>query len=165
MGLRWQIGQRTEWVFCEAIKSLREEGEGLVIESIIKRAWTRRRCIMMMGMSFGCLLLVACGGGNGEKVSYASDVRPILQMKCSPCHTTDAQGGVNHASVYGDTQVDSAVCSGKVFDCILQRVEAGEMPLNAGCSGNPAQDSGNSACLTASELQILRDWVADGAVE
>jgi len=38
------------------------------------------------------------------------------------------------------------------------------MPRGKGCSGVPAQDAANPACLTQSELNTLIAWVSDGAL-
>lgn len=112
-------------------------------------------------------LLAACGSSDsGGPPNYTQDIRPMLGAKCDPCHTTEAEGGFNHAVDYEATQQPSQVCAGKlVYECMLVRVQNGEMPENAGCSGSPASDVGNEACLTADELSMLSDWVTAGAPE
>ncbi len=36
------------------------------------------------------------------------------------------------------------------------------MPLGKGCTGNPAQDASNPACLTQAEQDLLAAWIAGG---
>lgn len=101
--------------------------------------------------------------GCGPAASYASDVRPILQVKCDTCHTTGGSGGGNFASLYSATQLASYYCPGKTKgECMLVRVQDGTMPLGAGCTGNPTSDAGNPACLTAAEQSLLSQWILGG---
>jgi hypothetical protein len=99
-------------------------------------------------------------------VTYAADAQPIFQAKCSPCHTVGDSAGVNFASSYADTQVagSPAYCpSGiTVGACTLVRIQNGSMPFGAGCTGDPAQDVGNSACVTAAQQATLQSWISDG---
>jgi hypothetical protein len=52
-----------------------------------------------------------------------------------------------------------------MYECMLQRVLAGTMPKNKGCTGDPAQDAGNSSCLSEEQIQLLTDWVTAGGGE
>jgi hypothetical protein len=36
------------------------------------------------------------------------------------------------------------------------------MPQGAGCTGKPAMDMGNPACLTAAEQATLQAWITGG---
>jgi hypothetical protein len=54
-------------------------------------------------------------------------------------------------------------CPGKkIGECTIVVVKSGFMPFMKGCSGDPAKDAANAACLTASEQKLLEDWVAGG---
>ena len=108
--------------------------------------------------------LPACNAPKGP--TYSEDVQPILQQHCSPCHTTLKSGGVNHASSYADTQVASKVCAGKlVGECVIVRIKDGSMPFGKGCTGDPAADASNPACLTADEQATVQAWVDAGQPE
>jgi hypothetical protein len=121
--------------------------------------------LIMRAVVLVSLLLAACGSSEGPP-NYTQDVRPVLRVKCAPCHTTEAEGGFNHAVDYQATQQPSEVCAGKlVYECMLIRVQNGEMPENAGCSGSPATDSDNALCLNADQMDTLSGWVAAGAPE
>jgi hypothetical protein len=78
----------------------------------------------------------------------------------------DDAAGVDFASSYADTQIaaNPAYCpSGiTVGACTLVRIENGSMPYGAGCTGNPVQDAGKSACLTAAQQAMLQSWISDG---
>jgi len=50
-------------------------------------------------------------------------------------------------------------------ECTLELVKLGSMPLGKGCTGDPARDAANAACLTAAEQQKLADWIAGGLRE
>jgi len=106
-----------------------------------------------------------CNGqvDEGCPVTYAFSVRPILAAHCASCHTTGGSGGVNFAAVYADSQLASNVCPGKtVGACTLVRIQDGSMPDGAGCTGNPAMDTGNAACLSASEQATIQAWITGG---
>ena len=100
-----------------------------------------------------------------------TDIQPILQAKCSPCHIgmtpgSCFAGGTCFASFYEDTQGDAGSCAGKtVYECMLIRILNGSMPRLAGCSGNPAADAANASCITSEELDLIESWVTAGAPE
>lgn len=113
-------------------------------------------------------------GGNfvatfvADLTTYTADTQPIFMEKCDTCHTGDGLGGHNIGINYADAlqPADDGNCSGlTVGQCTIVLVQAGEMPLGAGCSGNPAQDAGNAACLTQAEQDALQAWIDDGLPE
>ena len=111
------------------------------------------------------------GGGDdtsGAGISYTANVQPIYQEKCAPCHTgaVGCSGAACFGAVYADTQNQAGACAGlTVGECTLQRIQAGSMPLGAGCSGDPATDAANGACLTAEQQQTIQDWIDAGMPE
>ena len=99
-----------------------------------------------------------------DLTTYIADAQPIFLQKCDTCHTGDGNGGHNVGTVYADAlrPADDNACSGlTVGQCTIVLIQSGEMPLGAGCSGNPAQDAGNVACLTGAEQSVLQDWIDD----
>ena len=85
--------------------------------------------------------------------SWAGEVSPILQAKCSTCHGPTAMGGLN-LSTYADMLNGSAsgpvIVPGDSANSLLVDVqEAG---------GHPGQ-------LTPEELEIVQAWIDAGAVE
>lgn len=75
-------------------------------------------------------------------------------------------GGSNVANAYADSQLAASACAGTVKGaCALTRIQAGQMPAGAGCSGNPATDVNNAACLTQEEQDALSAWITAGFPE
>ena len=106
------------------------------------------------------------GGTGGTTVTYAQ-VKPIFVAKCTPCHAAGGIGAGSHT--LADSNADamkpgvSAECAGLTRGaCTIERVEDGDMPLGKGCTGDPAQDASNTACLTQQEQDLLEAWIAGG---
>jgi hypothetical protein len=104
-------------------------------------------------------------------VTYTADAQPIYAQHCSPCHSVDDDGGADFATSYADTQqlanagIDVCTTSMTVGACTIKRIQAGEMPQGAGCTGNPTTDAGNTACLTAAEQATIQAWIDDGQLQ
>jgi hypothetical protein len=107
-------------------------------------------------------------GGAPLVVTY-QDVKPIFMQKCTPCHSAGGIGAALHTladSYESANKPSSGSCPGKtVGQCTLVMVKMGFMPYERGCTGDPAKDSANAACLTAAEQQKLADWIAGGLKE
>ena len=93
-------------------------------------------------------------------------VHAIFAAKCGPCHTTSGSGGhdigaASIAQAYADSQLSAYSTSGTKGAAARVRILSGTMP-GAGCSGDPATDSGNASCLTQAEHDVLESWLADG---
>ncbi|KYF80518.1 hypothetical protein BE17_18375 [Sorangium cellulosum] len=108
-------------------------------------------------------------------------MEPILIAKCAPCHTR-ADPASGFAITYASSQLpaNSALCisvdpdTGETVTltqgaCAIVRVHDPDatrrMPRNQGCTGDPALDIANPACLTEAEQQTLIDWINDGQFE
>ena len=104
-------------------------------------------------------------GPGATGATYAVDVQPILATKCTPCHTGLGFGGHNIAITYTDAlnPANHATCVGlNVGQCALVRLRAGQMPPNAGCTGNPVTDAGNASCLNYNEQNLVFSWINGG---
>ena len=104
-------------------------------------------------------------------VTFA-DVQPIFEAKCTPCHSgatpsSCVAGGSNcFVDFYEDTQKNSRRCTGDlVYECIIERILDGSMPLGEGCSGDPELDAGIGGCLDAQEISAVEAWVSGGGQE
>jgi hypothetical protein len=79
--------------------------------------------------------------------------------------------GAHFATVYADTQkapnTNVTACSGvtTVGACTLIRIKNGQMPKGAGCTGNPATDAGNAACLTQAQQSTIQAWISGGELQ
>ena len=105
---------------------------------------------------------------DAPAVRFSTSVAPILRAHCTPCHSTGMSGGHNigNASAtigYADSQLASYTTPGQTKGhASLVRIQNGSMPQGAGCSGNPATDIGNPACLTAAEQATIQAWLSGG---
>ena len=84
-----------------------------------------------------------------DAFAWADDIQPILETSCLTCHGSMAMGGLD-MSTY-ESLIDSGVVEpGNPDDSliVIKMVEG----------GHPAQ-------LSEEELEILMQWIADGAVE
>ncbi|MFO0744925.1 MAG: hypothetical protein U1F43_04510 [Myxococcota bacterium] len=105
------------------------------------------------------------------------EVHPIYAAKCSPCHTHAAPtagsgghniGGTPIATAYADSQKAAAFYTKCVNQgltkgaCTIVRIKDGSMPRLAGCTGNPATDHANPACLTQAQQDLIQQWIDDG---
>jgi len=106
-------------------------------------------------------------GGLGF-VTYTEDTQPIYFEKCDPCHTGLGFGGHNIGINYEDAlqPAHNADCTGlTVGACTIVRIQSGEMPEGAGCTGDPEQDAGNAACTTQHEQDLIQAWIDGGLPE
>ena len=105
--------------------------------------------------------------------TYTLDVQPILQAKCTPCHSTEGMGMHNIASNYADVMkpVQSLDAQGCFYDvdqtmpktvgeCALISTMRGWMPFGSGC-GAPVPPV-PLLCVSDAEEAVIAAWVAAG---
>jgi len=100
--------------------------------------------------------------------TYTADTQPIYFDKCDPCHTGLGFGGHNIGTTYEDAlkPATNVNCTGlMVGECTIVRIQRGEMPAGAGCTGDPVQDAGNAACTTQLEQDLIQAWIDAGLPE
>jgi hypothetical protein len=113
----------------------------------------------------------AAGGSDGPTAVTYQDVKPLFVKKCAPCHAPGGVGAPFHTladsySTANKPADSNGACPGKkIGECTLVMVQMGFMPFGKNCTGDPAKDSGNDACLTAAEQKQLQDWIAGGLLE
>jgi hypothetical protein len=101
-------------------------------------------------------------------VTYTEDTQPIYADKCEPCHTELGFGGHNIGSEYEDAflPANNNDCDGlTVGECTIIRIQSGEMPQGAGCTGDPEQDADNPDCTTQLEQDLIQAWIDAGMPE
>lgn len=122
-----------------------------------------------MRLFFTCLvcvlpLLAACGGGstedpppgNGEDVSFALDVLPLLQQECTICH--GGSGGLfldTYAAVIAGGDSGAIVVPGDPDASLLPQRLDGSIPPQMPLDGDP---------LSGPEIDIIRQWILEGAL-
>lgn len=87
---------------------------------------------------------------TGPKISYTSDIAPIMERSCSPCHYPAQNGRKKPFDTYDATK--------KGLKDILYRVQLDEghfrhMPKN------------DKPDLTAAEIEMLKNWSKSGFAE
>lgn len=92
--------------------------------------------------------------GATAQVSFTNDVVPVLTKHCGNCHMRQARGqfsAASYAELLKGTRKGPGVTPGKPEDSsVVTLVEAKKMPPR-------------SQGIPAAELQILKDWVSQGA--
>ena len=111
------------------------------------------------------------GGGNGgttDTVSFASDVRPILQSSCaiSACHgSAPIQSGLNMGTATW-TQIRAA--SGNVGGLVVVAGNASSSNLYLKTTTNPpfnARMPLTGGFLSTTQQNLIRDWINQGALD
>ena len=89
-------------------------------------------------------------GGAGGKISFVSQVAPILLSKCGNCHVNERRGNFSTAS-FRNLDNSAMIAYGVADDSrLIEVIESGEMP-----KGN--------LTVSDNELEILKQWVNQGA--
>ncbi|MDA0327817.1 MAG: hypothetical protein O2958_02210 [Gemmatimonadetes bacterium] len=92
---------------------------------------------------------------SSHAVSFADQIAPILEARCSECHSAesselglrlDSYEGVMAGSDYG-TVVEAGDPDGSL---LIEMIESGDMPED----GDP---------VPADEIELIRTWIAEGA--
>jgi hypothetical protein len=87
-------------------------------------------------------------------VSFASDVWPIFNKGCAPCHTGANYGNQN----VGATDKDAAFADAKRIETkLISDLSTGRMP--PGCSKPPG---GGGNCVSADDFDKVQAWVDGG---
>ncbi len=114
---------------------------------------------MVFGIRFTLILLILGSVSPGdEPLRFNRDVRPILSEKCYACHGPDEK--TRAADLRLDIEQEakaSAIVEGSAAESeLVDRISSTDPELRM-----PPPDSGKQ--LTASEIEILRRWIAEGA--
>lgn len=120
------------------------------------------RPFLPLVFSAGAILLPSAGA-----VDFKEEVRPILNKKCFKCHTgPKAKGSLRMDTpedfskrVGGD---DPAIIPGDPGKSLLS-IKAGLPASDGDAMPPPAARSRGSEPMTAAELAVVRQWIAEGA--
>jgi len=119
-------------------------------------------------MQMTTVLLAVLLSASARAQSPFDDVHPVFRTYCADCHSTQGTGAHNIAAgditaAYADSQLLSYFSPGQTKGfASLVRIQNGDMPLGAGCTGDPSMDASNTACLTASDQARIQAWIQDG---
>jgi hypothetical protein len=99
--------------------------------------------------------------GLADQVSFATDIHPIFELSCGPCHTDLAYGGHNVGGEL-DAAYDEAVALGQT---LVTRIDGGGMPPpnaappnDCGAQGR-GSEPGDQGCLTRAEVALVQAWI------
>ncbi|MEE2938111.1 MAG: PSD1 and planctomycete cytochrome C domain-containing protein [Planctomycetota bacterium] len=113
---------------------------------------------MRFPLIFAVLWVLGLDIGFADEISFNRDVRPILSDKCFSCHGPD--GKHREADLRLDVEKDakeSAIIAGDVeLSEVILRIISTDPD-----SQMPPPDSGKS--LTAEQIELLKNWVREGA--
>jgi hypothetical protein len=118
-----------------------------------------RFCVLLALLAASCAPLAWCAAEEPAQVSYSRDIRPILSQNCLACHGPDAEH--READLRLDLR-EGAVASGAIVPHqpddseILTRIASDDPEMRM-----PPPHTKKS--LTATEQELLRRWVAQGA--
>ncbi|MBF0183502.1 MAG: hypothetical protein HQM06_03805 [Magnetococcales bacterium] len=125
--------------------------------------YSRKKTGLLWAILTSSLAFVATGSAAEESsmVSFKSDVMPILQYRCLECHRADGPGvaysGLNLESYEG-------LMKGTRFGPVVVPNNAMVSNLNVLVEGRAGiRMPHNRKRLTPCEIQVLRNWVNQGA--
>jgi mono/diheme cytochrome c family protein len=105
--------------------------------------------------AYAILRIGSTGAAPSTEVSYAKDVRPILESRCASCHMGEFVSEGLDMNTYESLMEGSQ--NGPVIDpgdakhsLLIKKVTEGEMPKRG-------------PKLTPAQIQILTDWINAGA--
>jgi hypothetical protein len=100
-----------------------------------------------------------------RKVTYADDVEPILQKHCAECHVAGKQGAVasgllidSYESVRKGSRLGPVINPGSAMTSSLYILVSGNDSLTINMPHGKAP-------LSAEEIETIRFWIENGAVE
>jgi uncharacterized membrane protein len=115
--------------------------------------------------ALGMLALSGCGGG-ASSVSFAGQVKPILDSNCVSCHALGKPGyeasGLaldSYAGLMKGTRFGKVVVPGNPQDSVLNMLAEGRADPSI------SMPHGDQRGLYKEELATLRAWVAQGALD
>jgi hypothetical protein len=96
-----------------------------------------------------------------DLVSFATDIHPIFEMACGPCHVELEYGGHNVGGEL-DRAYQQAVALGQT---LVTRIAGGGMPPpnaappnDCGAQGR-GSEPGDQGCLTVAEVALVQAWI------
>ncbi len=124
------------------------------------RPWVVRGCAVFCAiLLFSIAVNIAAVAEAGPSIDYSRDIRPILSDRCFRCHGPDA--GSRKADLRLDVResvIEQVVVPGKPDESeLIRRVFSEDAEERM-----PPPDS--HLTLTTAEKELLRRWIAEGAV-
>ena len=128
-----------------------------------RSTWRAACAGLLLGLSgpIGAPGASAFGADDPVPVDFERQIRPLLATRCFPCHAEqEKKGGLSLADR------DSLVRGGKSGAAIDLEDAGGSLLLEKVSGADPAglmPPRGKGQSLSASEVALFRDWIAQGA--
>ena len=111
---------------------------------------------VLLVSTYAVFRIGSTGAAPSVEISYANDVRPILESRCGSCHMGEfVSEGLDmntYESLLAGSQNGLVIIPGDANDSLLvQKITAGKMPKRG-------------PKLTPSQIQIITDWIDAGAL-
>ena len=130
---------------------------------------------LKMGFVFLAAALAACerGGDAVEQISFARDVKPILDSRCVECHNVTAEGaavsGLNltdYESVMKGTRHGPMVVPNSAESSSLYLVVAAKTSkqIHMPPHHESSMAEGRAAPLTEPQIATIKAWIDQGAL-
>lgn len=116
----------------------------------------------LIGLCLLPLTMVACGGDPA--VSYAQDVKPILDQNCIQCHLPGGDGEV--ASGFNMSTYDSLMKGARFGPMIIAGdVEGSNLVVLIEGRADPSisMPHGQEKSVSRADIQTIRLWIEQGA--
>ena len=97
-----------------------------------------------------------CGEDNSSCVHYSTEIQPIFDANCTPCHITSTRNNLslsNYTNIMsGNSTNGPVIVSGDHANSLLwQKVNSGSMPP--------------SGQLTSDQINLIATWIDEGALD
>ena len=111
-------------------------------------------------------LLLISGCATQRPVSFQYDIDPILNDKCLQCHKPP--NGVGYVRTGMDMQSYDTLMKGTIFGTVIIPGDSKRSVLNKLTEGRAGElmrmPHGDAKKLTAEEIELLKSWVNQGAL-
>ena len=106
---------------------------------------------VLLVSTYAVFRIGSTGAAPSVEISYANDVRPILESRCGSCHMGEfVSEGLDmntYESLLVGSQNGPVIIPGDANDSLLvQKITAGKMPKRG-------------PKLTPTQIQIITDWI------
>lgn len=120
------------------------------------------RCLSYLAVLLSLYFSAACGNAFAEApVSFTKQIEPILRAKCQGCHQpAKAQGG------YVLTEFDKLLTAGESGQhaIVPGKPDESELIRQIAIVDGKAAMPKQAAPLSAADIELIRKWIAEGAV-
>ena len=117
-------------------------------------------------LSASLISVMLSGCATNQVVSYQNDVSPILQEKCRQCHIPP--DGVGYVRTGLSMESYDTLMRGTMFGEVIIPGDSKRSILNKLTEGRAGESMrmphGDAEPLTPEEIEVLKEWVNQGAL-